>query len=93
MRTLACILALHLALLTAGCTKTVIKRVAHFDTNRDTVTAIVPETGVYKVKYISTASNRTRNVRDSSRILAKGDRIGFRRTDTLGHPEFTLRAR
>jgi hypothetical protein len=81
MRTLACIVVLHLIPLSSGCTKTVINRVANFDTNRDTVTAIVPETGVYRVKYVSTASNRTRTVRDSSRILAEGDRVGFRRTD------------
>src|SRR5438552_15040954 len=81
MRTRARIVVLVLTFLTTGCTKTVIKRVAHFDTNRDAVMAIVPETGIYKVKYLAASSGRTRSVVDSSRILSEGDRVGFRRSD------------
>ena len=81
MRNLACIVVLHVAILTAGCTKTVIKRVARFDVQRDNVDAIAPRTGVYKVKYVSTASSKGRSAVDSSRLLREGDRLGFRKTE------------
>src|SRR5881396_3724830 len=81
MRNFACVVVLHIAILTTGCTHTVIKRVARFDVNRDRVDAIAPRTGLYKVKYVSTASRKDRSAVDSSRMLREGDRLGFRKTD------------
>ena len=67
MRNLACVVVLLTAILSVGCTKTVIKRVARFDSDRDSISAVAPETGVYKVKYSFDASKDSRSVADSSR--------------------------
>jgi hypothetical protein len=96
MRNIACVVVLHLAIVTTGCTKTVIKRVARFDVNRDSVAAIAPRTGVYKVKYVSMTSSKGRSAVDSSRVLRQGDRLGFRKTEdgrilaVAGEEEFEL---
>ena len=66
--------------MSSGCTKTVITKMARHEIGGPTVLEAVPEAGIYKVKWAG-PSREFRGVGESERLLAKGMKVGFESTD------------